>query len=549
MDTRIFKINDPVRDAALIDEAGRILRGGGLVVFPTETVYGLGANALDPQAAARIYAAKGRPQDNPLIVHICDMAQLELLCHDIPAEARTLAAAYWPGPLTMVLPKNESIPDATTAGLDTAGIRMPSDRIARALIKSAGVPIAAPSANISGKPSATSFEHVVNDMFGRVDALIDSGESQVGLESTVVEFENGCARILRPGFITKDDIEAVLGEGKCLISSGVMREPEKGERVRSPGMKYRHYAPAAPVIAICGKSADAAREMLRRVRGQADCAVIICDEYLPLMPCRAVGCGRDGDLAAMAHRLFAALRELDRGDISFILAQCPEESGLGLAIANRLKRAAAFRVVQARRLFVLGLTGPSGSGKSTLTRLFAEAGAHVVDCDKLYHEMLDTDDALKEAIGEVFPEAISKSGLDRKALGRIVFSDPGKLEKLNETVLPIVRQRLEEIVQDAEAAGEGLLVLDAPTLFESGADSLCDETCAVLAPESARIKRIMERDGLDESYARLRIEGGKDEDFYRDRAGRIIVNDSELDGFRREAEEYKEQIMSRRSYI
>ncbi len=527
MNTKIFKIEDPAQNGRELAEAASILRSGGIVAFPTETVYGLGGNALDPAAAAKIFRAKGRPQDNPLIVHIAALSELEVLCHDVPDEAYALASAYWPGPLTMILPKNECIPDETTAGLDTAGIRMPSHPVARALIAACGVPIAAPSANLSGKPSTTSFAHVLRDMDGRVDAIIDGGTSEVGLESTVIEFDSGFARILRPGYITKEDIEAVLGEGKCLIAPGVREHVADSERVRSPGMKYRHYAPQAPVLAVCGKPADAAREIRRRARGQTGCAAIVCDEYAHSLPCETIACGRSDDLRAMAHKLFDALRTLDRPDVRQIYAQCPEETGVGLAVANRLKRAAAFRVVQARRVYVVGLAGPTGAGKSTVCDFFRARGAKVLDCDGLYHEMLENDEALLAAIRGAFPEAFSGDALDRRALGRIVFSDGEKLALLNRTVLPLVAVRSEKEIEKAEADGETMLVLDAPTLFESGLDRACDLTLGVLASKETRIARIAARDGLTEEYARLRVEGGKGDAFYRARCAEIVTNDGD----------------------
>lgn len=546
MKTRIFKIESLDAGLAQLEEAGAILRKGGLVAFPTETVYGLGGNALDASASARIYAAKGRPQDNPLIVHIADMAQLDTLCHDIPDAARALADAYWPGPLTMILPKNDCIPDATTAGLDTAGIRMPAHPAARALIRCARVPIAAPSANLSGKPSTTSFAHVLRDMDGRIDAIIDGGDSEVGVESTVIEFDSGRARILRPGYITLEDIEAVLGPGMCLVAPGVREHVPDGERVRSPGMKYRHYAPAAPVLAICGESRDVAREMRRRARGHAGCAAIICNEYADSLPCETIACGPDGDPAAQAHRLFDALRRLDRPDVSFILAQCPDERGVGLAVANRLKRAAAFHVIQARRTYVLGLTGPTGAGKSAAGACLASLGAEILDCDALYHEMLQTDAPMLCALHDAFPEAFPGGRFDRRTLGRLVFSNPDALARLNAAVLPFVSGRVESEIARADAQGAALFVLDAPTLFESGTDALCDFTLGILAPAPARIARIAARDGLDEAYARLRVEGGQDDAYYLDRCDAVIQNDGDFEKTRTQVEDIVNRINLRR---
>ena len=358
MKTVIYTIDE-------IEQAGAVIRAGGLVAFPTETVYGLGADALDADAARRIFAAKGRPQDNPLIAHIADIAMLDALCHDIPDAARRIAARFWPGPLTMALPKRPIVPDTVTAGLPTVGVRYPSHPVAQALIRAAGVPVAAPSANRSGKPSPTTFAHVLADMDGRIDGIIDGGNADVGVESTFIEFSGGKVRILRPGYITPEDLAEVVGAENVEIDGAVLKALAENERPRSPGMKYRHYAPSAPVIAVMGENWDCAREIRRGARTHEGAAAILCDEYADMIPCETLRVGRYGDYAAQAHRLFDALRALDRPDVRMIYAQCPDERGVGLAVANRLKRAAGFHVVNARRVTVLGLTGSTGAGKGS----------------------------------------------------------------------------------------------------------------------------------------------------------------------------------------
>ena len=511
-------------DEADIARAGAVLRAGGLIAFPTETVYGLGGSALDAEAAGKIFAAKGRPADNPLIAHIADPAMLDVLCHDIPEAARRLAARFWPGPLTMALPKRPVVPDTVTAGLPTVGIRFPSHPVAQALIRAAGVPIAAPSANRSGKPSPTSFAHVLEDMDGRIDGIIDGGEAQVGVESTFVEFAGDMVRILRPGYITPEDLAGVVGADHVEIDGAVLSGLRPEEHPRSPGMKYRHYAPSAPVIAVTGENRDCAREIRRGVRGREGAAAILCDEYADTIPCRVIRVGKYGDYAAQAHRLFEALRELDRPEIKIIYAQCPAERGVGLAVANRLKRAAGFHVVPARRLTVLGLTGSTGAGKGVVSRALRTAGAEVIDCDAVYHELLEKDGALLDALRAAFPGAFAGDRLDRKALGTIVFRDPGKLAELNRITHPFVRRRITAILEEMEARGVRLAVLDAPTLFESGADADCDVTLGVIADPALRTGRIMERDGLSREYAALRIAGGKPDSFYRERCDEIMEN-------------------------
>ena len=350
MITEILKINDIKTDAALIDRAGTLIRNGGIVALPTETVYGLGANAFDPSAVAKVFEAKGRPADNPFIVHICERSQMYDLCHDIPDEAKALSEKLMPGPLTIILPRNDSIPDIVTAGLPTVGIRFPSHPIARAIIKASGVPVAAPSANRSGRPSTTSFAHTYEDLNGRVDAIVDGGESYAGVESTVVEVNCGKVRMLRPGVITLDDIHSALEESgfhNCEIEldAALRRKLEANEKPRAPGMKYRHYAPTAPVTAFVGDPDKTAEEIAKRSSGRDHIAVLCYDEYKDMFKTSVSYGGRD-DLTAQAHNLFDALRSFDSMDgIEEILAQCPDDDGVGLAVANRLKKAAGFNVV------------------------------------------------------------------------------------------------------------------------------------------------------------------------------------------------------------
>ena len=323
--------------------AGRLLREGKLVVFPTETVYGLGANALDACAVRHIYEAKGRPSDNPLIAHVASLDALPALWREIPREARTLAEAFWPGPLTMILPRTPAVPDAVTAGLDTVAVRFPSHPAAQAVIRAAGVPIAAPSANLSGHPSPTTFAHVVHDLEGRVDAILDGGDCGVGLESTIVAAEPGRVRVLRPGGITPEMIAAALPGAEIVIDPGVSRPVEGAPRC--PGMKYRHYAPLAPMTAYLGRPEATAARIRADVR--ADCAVLCYEEFRGSfggVPEIVYGSYREP--LTLAHNLFDALRRLDECGAARILAQCPGDSGVELAVSNRLRRAAGFHLIR-----------------------------------------------------------------------------------------------------------------------------------------------------------------------------------------------------------
>ena len=334
----------PASDPATVSQAAEIIRAGGLVAIPTETVYGLGANAMDEEAVAKIFLAKGRPQDNPLIIHISCAEELTRYCHDIPEAAWLLAERFWPGPLTMVLPVKPCVPKRTTAGLSTVAVRCPKTQVTRELIRVAGVPIAAPSANLSGKPSTTTAAHVLHDYGtgGRIDAIIDGGPCEVGVESTIVDLTGEKPRLLRPGGITPEELRDLLGELE--IDRAVLAQISDDTVVRAPGMKYKHYAPSAEVYIVSGSS-EAAAAYVRRRFTEGD-AVLCFEEELPLFAgCNPTAYGKYGDMKTLSAGLFAALRELDRPEIKTIYARCPEGGGIACAVGNRLKKAAAFRVV------------------------------------------------------------------------------------------------------------------------------------------------------------------------------------------------------------
>ena len=333
---------DPIRDDGALRQAGALLRAGEVVGMPTETVYGLAANALDGAAVAKIFLAKGRPQDNPLIVHIADKEQLSTLARMAPESARKLADAFWPGPLTIILPKAACIPDEVSAGLDTVGIRLPSHPVARALIREAGVPLAAPSANLSGRPSTTTSGHVMEDLGGKIPAIVEGGPCAVGVESTVVSLAGNVPRLLRPGGVSLEQLESVLGSVEV---DRALREKIGDEvRVSAPGMKYRHYAPKAPVTVVCGDPERTAVYITRHAG--LDAGVICfseCAFQFEMHERRVIG--SSDDVQTQARRVFDALRSFDATDVTEIWAQCPDDTGLGLAVANRLKKAAGFKVV------------------------------------------------------------------------------------------------------------------------------------------------------------------------------------------------------------
>ena len=327
-----------------IAAAAAILRDGGLLGIPTETVYGLGANGLDPEAVRRIFEAKGRPQDNPLILHVPDASWLERYCENVPGVAYLLAEKFWPGPLTMILPRKAIVPGAVTCGLDTVGMRCPDHPVTLAIIRESGVPVAAPSGNLSGRPSPTCARHMLEDMDGRIDAIMDGGPCGVGVESTIVDLTAPVPRLLRPGGLPLESLRAVLGE--VAVDKAVAAPLAAGEKPRAPGMKYRHYAPRAPVTVVTGGVRRTARYIRERI---GDHTGVICfDECADQFAgCTVRPIGSASDAGEQARRVFDALRAFDETDVTAIYAQCPGDAGLGLAVANRLKKAAGFQTADA----------------------------------------------------------------------------------------------------------------------------------------------------------------------------------------------------------
>ncbi|WP_422449059.1 L-threonylcarbamoyladenylate synthase [Thermoanaerobacterium sp. DL9XJH110] len=343
--TRIITVNKYNPEPDKIKLAAEIIKKGGLVVFPTETVYGLGGNALDEKAAEKIYSAKARPRDNPLIVHIHSLEQLDCLVRDIPAGARRLIDRFWPGPLTIIFNKNEIIPYSTTGGLDTVAIRMPDHPVALELIRESGVPIAAPSANISGRPSPTSAPDVFEDMAGRVDIILDGGPCTVGVESTVLDVSGDVPVILRPGGLTKEQLEEVLGPVE--LDPGLA----PGEKPRSPGQKYRHYAPQARMTVVEGpvelqvkKIAELAASLEAGGRRVGIMATAQTRDSYPRGLVISVG-DRDAPLT-ISSNLFSILRKFDRLGVDEILAEGVSKEGLGLAVMNRLYKAAGYNIIR-----------------------------------------------------------------------------------------------------------------------------------------------------------------------------------------------------------
>jgi sua5/yciO/yrdC/ywlC family protein len=342
--------SDRIKEEEL-EEAARILREGGLVAFPTETVYGLGANALDEEAAKKIYAAKGRPSDNPLIAHISSPEELKPLAAEIPDMAKKLMDCYWPGPMTLVFKKTDLVPYGTTGGLDTVAVRMPSDPVAKTLIRLAGVPIAAPSANSSGRPSPTTADHVWQDMEGKIDMIVDGGPVGIGLESTIIDVTGPVAMILRPGAITIEMVRETLGEAE--MDPAILGPMKEGEHPKAPGMKYRHYAPKAPLTLVEGEMDQVVKTINRLAREalkEGKKVGIICtDETRTCYPAGMIqSIGIRAKEETVAHNLYAVLREFDDLGADVIYSESFPGDQIGQAIMNRLTKAAGYHIIKAQ---------------------------------------------------------------------------------------------------------------------------------------------------------------------------------------------------------
>ncbi len=335
MKTEVLK---PTEDT--IEKAVRIIKSGGVVAIPTETVYGLGADAFNEDAVTRVFEAKGRPKDNPMIVHVSSLDEIPPLVKDFPEKARLLAEKYWPGPLTVIMEKSDKVPMRTSGNLPTVAIRMPSHPVMREIIKKAGCPIAAPSANLSGSPSPTNAEYVFEDMNGRIELIIDGGNSSVGVESTVITLVGEKPRLLRPGGVTPEELEEILGEIE--IDKAVLSELKEGQTASSPGMKYKHYAPKTKVVIVKGDK----EKYIEFLSKQKNAVALCFEDEKNDMPIEYITYGKSYDSLSQARRLFDALREVDKTGKDVAFAHAPQQSGVGLAVYNRLIRSAGFEIIE-----------------------------------------------------------------------------------------------------------------------------------------------------------------------------------------------------------
>ena len=509
-----LKTYDINNDLADIKTAAEILKDGGVVAIPTETVYGLAADAFNEEAVKYVYKAKGRPSNNPFIVHISDFEQIYLLAKDVPDGAKKLAEKFWPGPLTIILPKREEVPYATSGGLDTIAVRFPSHPIANKIIE-LSCPLAAPSANISGFPSPTAFEHVEADMMGRADAICDGGDCNVGVESTVISLATPVPLLCRPGGITLAQLQEVLGDVD--VADSILKPMKDGDIAPSPGMMYKHYSPEAKLTVVRGNG-----EEFRAYVQSSDADAVLCfegeEEFFKDKI--TVTFGREDDSLSQAQRLFFALRELDEKGAKEVLVRNPSKEGVGLAVCNRLYRAAAFRFVNGYSRPVVGLTGPTGAGKGYVSAYLEKIGCYVVDTDLVAREITKKGSAYLNVLADNFgKDIITAAGeLDRKLLASRAFKDKASQELLNSLMHPEIIRISEERCIEALENGAAAAIIDAPLLFECGADKLCNTVIAVTAPENVRLERIMQRDNITVQQALERMSVQHNDEFYTDKA-------------------------------
>lgn len=502
-----------------VETAAEILKNGGIVAIPTETVYGLAADTFNAEAVRKVFEAKGRPQDNPMIVHVSSFEEISPLVEKIDPRLYSLADKFWPGPLTVIMKKSALVPSIVSAGLETVAIRMPSHQTARDIIAAAGVPLAAPSANASGRPSPTRAEHVRTDLDGKIDALVDGGFCSVGVESTVITLATEPPTLLRPGGITPEQLCEVLGE--ISISHAVFEKLNEGEKVQSPGMKYKHYAPSAQVTIIKG-SFDKYKDFLL---AQTDTVCAVCFEGEGKNFEKFIEYGRADSSETQGQMLFDALRKVDETGCKRAFVRCPSSDGVGLAVYNRLLRSAAFRVVDLDYdIPVIGLTGQTGSGKTTVGKELQKLGCHIIDTDTLARKAVENPEVIGALCKEFGDDIIVNGTLDRRETARRAFATKEGRNALNAITHPEITRLTVEEIHKAQADGAKAAVIDAALLFESCMPALCTKTVSVVADKNIRLERIIKRDGISQEDALLRMNAQPSEEYYREKADIVIEN-------------------------
>ncbi len=520
METKIVKITNNASTEEY-EEAARLLKDEQVVGMPTETVYGLAGNAYSSLAAKRIFEAKGRPQDNPLIVHISEFDEIYELVKEVPQNVKKLADAFWPGPLTIILPKSDKVPIGVTGGLNTVAVRFPKHPVARNLIKAAGVPIAAPSANLSGSPSPTTANHVYNDLNGKIPLIIDGGECDEGVESTVITLATPVPKLLRPGNVTLGQLKKVLGEVE--VDKAVLKPLEKDEKVSSPGMKYKHYSPKANVTLVKGDYKSFCDFVNKYAT--ADTYAMVFNGEGEGLDVDFMEYGSSTDYRQLSHELFSSLRYLDTIKAKYCYVRCPDDTNDdNLAVLNRLLRAAAFKVINPKEKTLVGLTGKTGAGKSTISRAFEENGAYIIDGDIVARKVLADDKTLLDKLEAAFSGILNNDNtLNRKKLAEKAFASEEKTEILNSILHPTINEYILKEAQEAFVTHNVVLV-DAAAIIESGFTERCDYLIVANAPFDVRKERIISRDNICEKDALIRMNGQKEDDFYFSRADFIINN-------------------------
>lgn len=508
METRIYEITDTVKQKNEIEEIASLIKQGEAVAIPTETVYGIAADCFNDNAVKKIFEAKGRPSDNPLIVHISEVNQIYSLVKEVPEKAKELFNKYWPGPLTVILPKKECVSDTVSGGLPTVAVRMPSHPVAKAIIDAAGVPLAAPSANISGFPSPTSVTYVTDDMTGRLPAIVGGGDCDIGIESTVITLATDPPVLLRPGAVTYEQLTEILGD--VIIHDAVLKPLEDGKTAASPGMKYKHYSPSAKLIVFDGTKNEFI-EFINKYSSFADYALCFEGEENEI-PLPSVTFGKEDDPFSQAKRLFDAFRELDIRHAKKVLVRSPSKEGVGLGVCNRLYRAAGFNSIKAGEGIIIGLTGESGAGKSTVCEMLEKKGCIIIDADKIARSITEKGSPVLSKLQKSFGDDIIKEdgSLDRRLLASRAFIDDESKKLLDSITHPEIVALCEKQALRAVKNGK-CAVIDAPLLFTSGLNTLCHKTVKVTAPEKIRLERLLVRDSLTEEEIRLRFSKQTDE--------------------------------------
>ena len=488
--------------------------------MPTETVYGLAANALNEEAVLKIFLAKKRPQDNPLIVHIAAYDDLKPLVKEIPQKAGILAKNFWPGPLTMVFKRSELIKKSVSTGLDTVAVRVPSSAAALEIIRLSGLPLAAPSANLSGSPSPTSAQHVISDLMGEIDAIVMGEPCKFGVESTVLDMTCEPPCLLRPGGISVEEIEQIIG--KIEIAPSVLHELSKNDTAKAPGMKYKHYSPKAEVTVI--DSNAVLFESFAKDNALDDTALICFDDDLCANMKNVFLYGKSSDHNTQAQRLFSLLRELDSKGYKKIIIHAPEPKGIGLAVYNRLLKACGNHITKLP--MIIGITGTTGSGKSEVSDFLSKKYA-VISADKCAKEVTD---GLINELADAFGQDIINTDktLNRKLLAQKAFASKEKTELLNSITHPPITKMIDKKISALNKKGIYKVFLDAPQLFEANMQSCCQSIIGIIANDKARLARIIKRDNLTKEQALLRMGAQKNNEFFSHNCDIIIENNKDI---------------------